>query len=244
MNVARTRRSEKVASDKAVVTAPAPIGDLRLSLRGADRLLEYLKEAGAVLGYRVPPDARVTEILDGTGPAGHALQLKSPPSGFLPLQRVTIEDYVKALSAYNGLEYTIEWDEPVSTIALIPLEGRMSTAKTNTRRRVRDLLLPSAYKACRDMGKVLVAHGFRVREPVPAALITHKSKVNGFAIIVKYPYPKSTDKAGIGEVYDRILPFMADAHARGLHLRAETLREGDTTLMFFTRSRRFVPTDL
>ena len=243
MNTSRVRQPVTVVSDKAVVTMAAAQGHMATSRRAADRLLGYVKDVGAVIGYRLPPDTRITEIRDGDGPNGHAVHLKAPAAGFLPLQRTSIENYVEALAAYHGLEFTIEWGVPLSVVSLLPLPQTLSVAgREGLRKRMRDMLLPHVYKACRGMGKALVAQGFRVREPVPATLITHRSQVDGFAILLKYPFPHAEDKAGITEVYDRILPFMADAHARDNHLRAETLREGDATMMFFTHSHNFVPT--
>lgn len=242
MNMVGIGRAGKVASEKAVVTVAVPIGDLGLSRRGAERLLEYLKDVGAVIGYKVPHDTRVRETFDDDGPSGHSVELKNPSGGFQSLQRANIHDYVRALGVYNGLEYTVDWGETAATISFRPLEQTLPvSAEDSLRARMRDLFLPYVYKACRAMGKSLVGQGFRVREPVPATLITYNAQVSGFAIIVKYPFPKAEDEAGITEVYNRMLPFIADAHARGLHLRAETLKEGDVTMMFFTRSRRFVP---
>ncbi len=207
-------------------------------------LIDHIKASKSLITYTIKTDPVVKEILDQDGKAGHWITLPTPPDGFTPLQRDRIESYAEALTYWRRLILEIDWREKEVMIAFrAPHDGRDDMDDEHApplKERLRDLLKEKDYKVARELGRGFVNQGFKVREPVPASLVSMDSKVNGHAVLLRYPYKGEVDEAGIGKAYDTMVPRLADVYARENGMACETVKDEEFSTVFVTKKRKFI----
>ncbi|MBI1756317.1 MAG: hypothetical protein HY248_04930 [Fimbriimonas ginsengisoli] len=207
-------------------------------------LIDHLRASGKAIRYTLKADPPIKEIIDEGGTAGHWVALPAPTGGFSEAQKARIEGYAQTLTYWRKLMLEIDWRERDVVIAFrAPSEAPAAEGEEQSfAERFREWMLDKGFKVARGIGRNLVGQGFKVREPVPATLVTSTHQVNGYALMLRYPFDRSDDHAGITEVYDRMVPLLADVFAHEAGMQSETLREADVTTVFVTRSKRYVST--
>lgn len=211
--------------------------------RAVRHLIDHLREAAKVTGYKLPAEPKIEELMDDKGVYGHNLHLPAPPKGFTPFQRGKIEAYSKALTYWGG--FLANFDDEVTSIVVTfsnprEEEDALEVDEDDDRPNVRDKMRPKPYRAARAAGISLVEQGFKVREPVPVALLTLTDRFNGYGMTVRYPIDRDQDKLGIIEVYDRVVPMLADLFARDMNLKSDAVKDGEFNVLFFTQDHRYV----
>lgn len=210
------------------------------SYGAAKHLIDHLRDSEAVMGY-APVGARISELLDEDELLGHSVTLPVPPRGFTDDQRERIKAYAQSLSYWDELLVEFEFGPDTLLVAFHLVKGEEpESVATSLRERIREWLTPKGFKVARRVGLSLAEQGFKVREPTTAMLVTLTKRFTGHALMVKYPIARSNDEAGICDVYDRLVPRIADVFARSSRLRSEAEIEDDVVTIFFTTNQRYV----
>lgn len=212
------------------------------TLEAAKHLISYLEDAAELMRYR-PNGAKIQEIVDEEGIHGHFVSLNQPANGFSETQIERIRSYSEGLTYWDKLITEFESAGKqflVRFIGVLEREDEEANERKTLRDRIADFLTPPEFVACKSLGKFLVDQGFKVREPAPATVVMKTKQYHGFALLVKYPISRSRDQAGITQVYDKYLPFLADAHGRSLQMKSEVQISDDTAQIFFTNNRHYV----
>jgi hypothetical protein len=231
--VATAARSPHVADLSRA--APAP------TYKAAKELLAFLIDAEPSTGFKPRAESRIDALPNEGGISGHCLLLPLAGKG-LPDERLkVIESYAQSLTYWRNLLVEVQNDENAVKVTFIsPQAPEPEAEEVEPKLRLRERLAPRDLKAARNTGRLLVGLGFKVREPVAASVFTLTENYSGYALMVRYPFATAKDEAGVTQVYDRMLPLIADAYAREHGLKSETVREAGITTVFFTRSRRYL----
>ncbi len=207
-------------------------------------LIDHLNESAKALGYKPPKEPAVEELMDEKNVYGHRLFLPAPQEGFTESQREKIESYAQALTYWGGFMAEFQFSEKSLTVTFRRSnvgdeEPDEDDSEEDDRLSLRDRLAPKGFRVARNAGKALIEQGFKVREPVAASLVTMTHKVVGYAILIRYPSNRYEDKIGITQVYDRVVPMVADAFARDNSMKADAVKDGEFTTLFFTSDRSY-----
>lgn len=215
--------------------------DLAASSRAARSLFEHLRESESVLGVRIEGSCAIEDLRSGQVHLGHRLNLDTKGCLLPEAARTNIERYVTALSLWQNVEGRVRWDSTPATVEFLAGHEPLPQRTPGFRARLRAALRPRTEKALAALGLLFVENGFKVRDPFPAKLTMQECEYSGAAIMLRYPFNRDTDEAGIASAYDRLLPLIADSYAREYKLKAEVDRIGALATVFFTCNRKYLP---
>lgn len=205
-------------------------------------LIDHIKASERIIGYRFKSEPKIHDILGAEGIGGHYTTIANPSGGFNERQRERIESYAQALTFWRRLILEIDWRENELMIAFRKPAERKETEEDEQRplkERLRDLTREKSFKVAREMGKVFVDNGFKVRAPVPASMVMESLQVKGHALMIRYPFSRDTDEAGVNAAYDKLVPRLADVVAKAHGMISDAIREDGTTTLFITGNKKF-----
>lgn len=202
----------------------------------AAHLIGYLTETARKTGISASK-IEVERLPADDGVAGHVLTVPAPAKGFSDELRSAIELYGRTLTYWKKLLIDFKWGEDR---VLITLHRQPEKEAEGEKQGFGDRLMPRTLKAARAMGKTLTNQAFMAREPAKVTMITLDKAFGGVAFIVKPPYSRVKDHAGIEAAYEKWVPLLADIYARDFKIKAETMKEGDFTTIFFTADKGYV----
>lgn len=209
------------------------------SYEAARHLVDFLEDLSRSTGYR-PQGARIQELTDGQGNAGHTVHLPSPAKGFSEYQLDCIQGYAEGLAYWRNVVSELEQLERTVEVKFRLTLSPNERSSLSLKEKVHRAFLPRDLKLAELVGRILAEKSFKVRQPTEVHLFTKGKTFRGYAVQVRFPFQNKTDLAGVNKAYDRILPMIADAFAREHGLRAEVVRHEEVTTMFFTRDREYI----
>lgn len=213
--------------------------------RAAKHLLQHLDECKGMFGIRTDKEAVISSLPESDTRPGHRLALKAPFKGFNDSSRDRIENYARAIAVWHNVDFIVDWKEKAVEIKFSLPEQIEWKERPRLRQRIktffRNLTLPKTVRSLNALGQMFTDNGFRVRDPFTAKLVMLDREYQGYAIQLRYPFDSASDKAGIKETYDQLVPLIADAAALEYKIKAEIQRSDDTTTIFVTKSRRYKP---
>ena len=213
------------------------------SIQAARNLLNFLADATPRTGYR-PNGAKIRELLNSAGTQGHAVQLIKPPRGFRPDQMEIIRLYSEGVAVWRRLIPEFEEQEKILEIKFWIKEKSGEThepKKSGFKDAVIQILKSRTEKAADAIGQVLIDSGFLVRDPIASVLCSTDRQYSGHALYVRYPESPIKDAIGLGKVYDRLVPYIAEIVAREHKLRSEAQVDKGFVTIFVTGDKKFVP---
>lgn len=203
--------------------------------------LSHLEDAQTVIGYRLPREPKIEQLLEEDGVVGHSLRLKAPKLGFSEFQKDRFESYGRSLGIWKRMVVEFEWLDDEVLVLFRDAESDEAGEPGETAGGLRERMRSRVDKAARRMSSALVAQGFMVREPSEATMVTLKDEFHGTVLVFKYPTSREHDKAGITDAYDKWVPMLADVYSRETKTLADTMADGELTKVFFTRNKSFLP---
>lgn len=213
--------------------------------RAAKHLIQHLSECKNLFGIRTDKEATIKPIETPESRSGHRVALKAPFKGFSDACRERIENYGQAVAVWHNVNFSIDWSEKTVEVSFLLPEHVEWREKPKFIHRVKrwcaDLFQPRTLKTLRALGQLFVENGFRVHEPFCAKLVMLKGEFVGYALMLRYPFELENDRAGVALTYDMMIPLLADAVALERRLKAEIQKSEGTTIIFFTKSRRYKP---
>lgn len=210
------------------------------SLLAVRHLVQHMEDSYPITKYGVK-GVKIEELFDVDGTIGHSVLFPFVGGTLKDSIVARITDYAES-EAY-WLAVLPEFDHQAKGLMVTFLLTEKQRGEEEPSRSLKEIIdewmTPKERKVAKAAANLLVDHGFRVREPTSAAVLTKDKIYSGQALRVKYPISSANDEAGVTKAYDKFLPRMIDSFVRPFNVKSESQIDDDIVTLFFTSNKNY-----